>query len=53
LATLLVAGAVVLDQFPYVTADLLTSATSRTSDTGPASASTADHSAMGHEGDVK
>lgn len=53
LATLLVAGAVVLDQFPYVTADLLTSATSRTSDTGPASASTADHSAMEHEGDVK
>lgn len=53
LATLLVAGAVVLDQFPNFTADLLMRATSRTSDTVPASASTTDHSAMEHEGEMK
>lgn len=53
LATVLVATAVALNQFPNLTADLLTSATSRTSDTAPASASTADHSAMEHEGDMK
>ncbi|MBZ0170684.1 hypothetical protein MELA_01376 [Candidatus Methylomirabilis lanthanidiphila] len=53
LATVLVAAAVALDQFPNVTADLLMRATSGTSDTAPASASTADHSAMGHEGDMK
>ena len=52
-ATLVIAGAVVLDQFPNVTADLLIRATSSTSDTAPASASTADHSAIGHEGDMK
>jgi hypothetical protein len=52
-ATLLVAGAVILDQFPNLTADLLMRATSRTSDTVPASASTADHSTMEHEGDMK
>jgi hypothetical protein len=53
LATVLVAGAVVLDQFPNVTADLLMRATSRTSDTVPASTSTSDHSTMEHEGDMK
>ena len=52
-ATLVIAGAVVLDQFPDVTADLLMRATSRTSETTPASASAVDHSAMGHEGDMK
>ena len=53
LASLLVTGAVILDQFPDFTADLLMRATSRTSDTVPASASTADHSTMEHEGDMK
>lgn len=53
LATVLVATAVALDQFPNVTADLLMRATSRTSDTAPASASTADHSTMEHKGDMK
>ena len=53
LTTVLVAVAVALDQFPNVTADLLMRATSGTSDTAPASASTVDHSAMGHEGDMK
>lgn len=53
LATLLVAGAVVLDQFPSFTADLLMRATSHTSDMVPASASPTDHSAMEHEGDMK
>ena len=52
-ATLVIVGAVVLDQFPDVTADLLMRATSRTSDTTPASASAVDHSAMEHEGDIK
>jgi hypothetical protein len=53
LASLLVAGAVILDQFPNFTADLLMRATSRTSDTVPASTSTSDHSTMEHEGDMK
>lgn len=53
LATVLVATAVALNQFPNLTADLLMRATSRTSDTVPASASTADHSTMEHEGDMK
>ena len=53
IATLIVAGSVVLDQFPDFTADLLMRATSGISDSAPASASTADHSAMGHEGDMK
>ncbi len=53
LATVLVAAAVALDQFPTFTADLLMRATSRTSDTMPASTSTADHSTMEHEGDMK
>ncbi len=53
LASILVAGAVILDQFPNFTADLLMRATSRTSDTAPASASTADHSTMEHEGEMK
>lgn len=53
LATLLVAGAVVLDQFPNFTADLLMRATSHTSNTAPASTSTADHSTMDHEGEMK
>ncbi|MBI2883862.1 MAG: hypothetical protein HYY11_08155 [Candidatus Methylomirabilis oxyfera] len=53
LASLLVTGAVILDQFPNFTADLLMRATSGTSDTVPASASTADHSTMDHEGEMK
>lgn len=53
LASLLVTGAVILDQFPNFTADLLMRATSRTSDTVPASASTAGHSTIEHEGDMK
>ncbi len=53
LASLLVTGAVILDQFPNFTADLLMRATSRTSDTVPVSASTTDHSAMEHEGEMK
>jgi len=52
-ATLLIAGAVALDQFPNLTADLLMRVTSRTSDTVPASASTADRSTMEHERDMK
>jgi len=51
------AGAVALDQFPDVTADLLTRASSRTSsrasDTAPMPGSDIDHSTMSHEGDVK
>ncbi|NJD68822.1 MAG: hypothetical protein C3F12_08350 [Candidatus Methylomirabilota bacterium] len=53
LATVIVAGAVALDQLPNFTADLLMRATSGTSDTTPASVSTADHPVMGHEGDMK
>lgn len=53
LASLLVTGAVILHQFPDVTADLLMRAISRTSDTMPVSASTADHSTMDHEGEMK
>jgi hypothetical protein len=53
LASLLVTGAVILDQFPNFTADLLMRATSRTSDTVPAFTSTADHSTMDHEGEMK
>jgi hypothetical protein len=53
LATVLVAVAVVLDQFPNLTADVLMRATSRTSDTAPVSASTVDHSTMEHKGDMK
>ncbi len=53
LATVLIAVAVALDQFPDLTADLLMRATSRTSDTAPVSASTADHSTMEHKGGMK
>lgn len=53
LATLLVAGAVALDQFPNVTADMLTRVTSRAHDTAPAVGFMTDHSTMGHEGDTK
>lgn len=53
LATLIVAGAVALDQFPDVTADLLTRASFRASGTAPMSGSGTDHSTMSHEGDAK
>ncbi len=53
LATVLIAAAVALDRFPNLTADLLMRATSRTSDTAPVSASTADHSTMEHKGGMK
>jgi hypothetical protein len=53
LATLLVAGAVILDQFPNVTADILTRVTSRAQDAAPMPGSTTDHSTMGHEGGTK
>lgn len=49
-ASLVVTGAVILDQFPEMTADLLMRATSRASDTAPAVGSMTDHSTMGHQG---
>ncbi len=52
-ATLIVVGAVVLDQFPDFTADLLVRATSRRPDLMVAPRSATDHSMMKHEGDRK
>jgi hypothetical protein len=49
-ASLVVAGAVILDQSPDMTSDLLTWATSRASDTARAVGSMTDHSTMGHQG---
>jgi len=53
LASLIVAGAVVLNQFPDVTADLLIRATSRRPDSVLTPGSAADHSTMKHEGEMK
>ena len=53
LATLVVAAAVVLDQFPNVTADLLSRAMTRPSDTVPAPGSMTGHPNMSHEGEPK
>ncbi|MBI4381821.1 MAG: hypothetical protein HY574_11615 [candidate division NC10 bacterium] len=52
-ATLVVAAAVALDQFPSVTADLLTRATARASTAAPMAGSSSDHSTMRHEGSQK
>jgi hypothetical protein len=53
LATLVVTGAVALDQFPELTADLLMRATSAPADTVPVDGSPDDHPIMQHEGDTK
>ncbi len=49
-ASLVVAAAVALDQFPGVTADLLTRATAPASTAAPMAGSSGDHSTMGHGG---
>ncbi|PWB47846.1 MAG: hypothetical protein C3F12_02560 [Candidatus Methylomirabilota bacterium] len=50
LATVIVAGAVALDQLPNFTADLLMRVTSGGSDTMPMSGSAVEHSNMNHGG---
>lgn len=52
-ATLVVAGAVALDQFPDVTAELLTRATARAPSAAPIVNHTSDHSTMRHEASQK
>ncbi len=52
-ASLVVAAAVALDQFPGVTADLLTRATAPASTAAPMAGSSGDHSTMGHGGDTQ
>ena len=52
-ASLVVAAAVALDQFPSVTADLLTRATAHPSDMAPHPGSVPTHSTMSHSGDPK
>ena len=52
-ATLVVGGAVALNQFPDVTAELLTRATARAPSAVPTVNPTSDHSTMRHEGSSK
>ncbi|MCZ7625251.1 MAG: hypothetical protein M5R38_04925 [Candidatus Methylomirabilis sp.] len=53
LATVIVAGAVALDQLPNFTADLLMRVTSGESDTMPMSGAAAEHSDMSYGGETK